>query len=406
MRKLVVITFAMLAALFTCGNVFAGNDSRVDSLNYALGCVQGENIRLQVIGADTLDSKKITQFCNGFNQSYGITEGKEFVRNSGYIAGAGLAEELNRGFLFNDSTIPAMKNLVIDAFLSGIYNRKWIVSEDSAMNFVQGTLGMSVYTGEKVNPSKENAEMLNRCVGYLNGINARRNALGKDTTDKDIKLFVSEFNKGMKVGEKERLFISGMNVGTRMTQGLKQMGFFFNDSAYALKLDIVKQGTLDCVTNNAKAKMTGGSAIQYLNTVEKSIQEQKNAVAIAEGRRFLDDNRRQAGVLETPSGLQYKVVKESNGLKPTAESTVKVHYTGKLIDGTVFDSSVERGEPLEFPLNRVIKGWTEGLQLMGVGSKYILYIPYDLGYGEKGAGGVIPGYATLIFEVELLDIVK
>ena len=110
------------------------------------------------------------------------------------------------------------------------------------------------------------------------------------------------------------------------------------------------------------------------------------------------------GVNVTPSGLQYKVLVPAEGKKPQAQDTGKVHYTGTLLDGTKFDSSVDRGEPIEFPLNQVIKGWTEGVQLMAVGSKYQFFIPYNLGYGEQGAGGVIPPFATLIFEVELLDI--
>lgn len=404
--KNTILTFSIaIVALMLCANVRAAGDNRIDSLNYALGCIQGESIRMQVIGKDTLDSKKMTQFCAGLNKTYNVTEGKEFIKMSGFTAGAGLANELSQGFLLNDSSIPAMKDLVIEAFQLGINNKKWI-SEDSAINFIQSTIGVSMYTHEKVNPTKENAEMLNRCVGYLNGLNTRKNILGKDTAEKDIKSFMTEFNKGMKVNDADKMTVSGMNIGIQLTKGLKQMGFFFNDSAYATNFDLIRQGMLDCLMKNPKAKITGASAIQYLNTVEKSITEQKNAVVIAAGRAFLENNRKQEGVLETPSGLQYKVIKESNGLKPTAESTVRVHYTGKLIDGKVFDSSIERGEPLEFPLGRVIKGWTEGLQLMGVGSKYILYIPYELGYGERGAGDVIPGYSTLIFEVELLEIVK
>lgn len=138
--------------------------------------------------------------------------------------------------------------------------------------------------------------------------------------------------------------------------------------------------------------------------------EQANDVLTYEKRKpgaeFLEENAKQEGVIVTESGLQYKVLEEGTGNAPTAASTVKVHYTGTLIDGTTFDSSVERGEPIEFPLNGVIPGWTEGLQLMKEGGKSILYIPYNLGYGERGAGGVIPPFATLIFEVELIQIVK
>lgn len=132
----------------------------------------------------------------------------------------------------------------------------------------------------------------------------------------------------------------------------------------------------------------------------------KGEAAKAKGEAFLAENKKKAGVMTTPSGLQYKVVTEGKGKKPTKENTVKVHYTGTLIDGTVFDSSVKRGEPIEFPLGSVIAGWTEGVQLMSVGSKYTFYIPSDLAYGPNGAGGTIGPNETLIFEVELLDITK
>ncbi len=124
---------------------------------------------------------------------------------------------------------------------------------------------------------------------------------------------------------------------------------------------------------------------------------------IAAGKKFLEENALNKSVYQTKSGLQYKIEKKGNGKKPSANSKVKVHYTGKLLDGKVFDSSVERGQPAEFFLNQVIPGWTEGLQLMDVGSKYILYIPHNLAYGEQVVGSIPPG-STLIFEVELLDI--
>ena len=132
----------------------------------------------------------------------------------------------------------------------------------------------------------------------------------------------------------------------------------------------------------------------------------KAEAAKAKGEAFLAENKKKPGVMTTPSGLQYKVITEGTGKKPTKENTVKVHYTGTLIDGTVFDSSVKRGEPIEFPLGGVIAGWTEGVQLMSVGSKYTFYIPSDLAYGPNGAGGTIGPNETLIFEVELLDITK
>jgi FKBP-type peptidyl-prolyl cis-trans isomerase FklB len=126
---------------------------------------------------------------------------------------------------------------------------------------------------------------------------------------------------------------------------------------------------------------------------------------LEEGIKFLAENKSVDGVIELPSGLQYKVVEEGDGDLPTPENQVKCHYHGTLIDGTVFDSSVERGEPAVFPVNAVIPGWIEALQLMPVGSKWRLFIPPELAYGEQGAGGVIGPNSTLIFDLELLEIV-
>lgn len=137
--------------------------------------------------------------------------------------------------------------------------------------------------------------------------------------------------------------------------------------------------------------------------VEQTLNAGRNAKA--DGEKFLAENGKRAEVTTTASGLQYEVLEATIGQKPKATDTVKVHYEGTLIDGTVFDSSVERGEPIVFGLNQVIAGWTEGVQLMPVGSKFKFYIPQNLGYGERAAGS-IPPYSTLIFEVELLGIEK
>ena len=131
--------------------------------------------------------------------------------------------------------------------------------------------------------------------------------------------------------------------------------------------------------------------------------EQSKAV-IEEGNAYLAKNAERDEVTVTESGLQYEIIEAGEGGKPAADSTVRVHYHGTLIDGSVFDSSYKRGQPAEFPVNGVIRGWTEALQLMPVGAKWKLYIPYDLAYGEQGAGGAIAPYSTLVFDVELLDI--
>lgn len=146
------------------------------------------------------------------------------------------------------------------------------------------------------------------------------------------------------------------------------------------------------------------AAFAAISEQMKAKQAEKAQTMSAEGDKFLAENAKSDGITVTESGLQYEVIKEGEGAKPTADSTVRTHYHGTLIDGTVFDSSYERGQPAEFPVGGVIKGWTEALQLMTTGSKWRLYVPYDLAYGEQGAGGVIGPFTTLIFDVELLDI--
>ena len=139
--------------------------------------------------------------------------------------------------------------------------------------------------------------------------------------------------------------------------------------------------------------------------VQQAAVKEKSAAARAEGEAFLAANAEKEGIMTTESGLQYEVLtRGESDVRPTAESTVKVHYHGTLINGTVFDSSVERGEPIEFPLSGVIAGWTEGVQLMAIGDKYRFYIPADLAYGDNQASPLIPPGSTLLFEVELLDV--
>ena len=144
------------------------------------------------------------------------------------------------------------------------------------------------------------------------------------------------------------------------------------------------------------------------NEIHQRMQEAKQeqfAGAVKEGADFLEKNALRDEVTVTESGLQYEVITKAEGDSPSPSSTVRVHYHGTLIDGTVFDSSYDRGQPAEFPVNGVIKGWTEALQLMSVGDKLKIYVPFDLAYGEQGAGAAIGPYSTLIFDVELLDII-
>ena len=161
---------------------------------------------------------------------------------------------------------------------------------------------------------------------------------------------------------------------------------------------------MKAIMNKEKPAISFDEAQEVLNTFFAELEAKVAGQAKAEGEAFLAEKAKREGVIVTASGLQYEVLTAAEGKKPKATDKVKVHYEGTLIDGTVFDSSYRRGEAISFGLNQVIKGWTEGVQLMSVGAKYKFFIPYNLAYGERGAGAQIPPYAALIFTVELLGI--
>lgn len=187
--------------------------------------------------------------------------------------------------------------------------------------------------------------------------------------------------------------------GLAMGQQLHGMGV--NDIDVESFADAVK-----AVFDRTEPKMPVEEAHKLINEYLQKLQGELEARAKEEGKKFLEENKKKAEVKETASGLQYVVEKEGTGVQPGASDEVTVHYTGKLLDGTVFDSSVNRGEPATFPLNRVIPGWTEGVQLMKEGAKYTFFIPSDLAYGAQGVPNAIPPHSTLIFDVELIKVVK
>lgn len=193
-------------------------------------------------------------------------------------------------------------------------------------------------------------------------------------------------------------YIIGHNLG----KNLKSGGLAIESESMALALAEVRDGKASRFSEEETQKIM--QEVQQ-NAMAKQEEEQKKAgeANIAEGKKFLEENKAKEGVVTTASGLQYKVITEGKGAKPKATDTVTVNYVGKLLNGTVFDSSVERGQPATFPLDGVIPGWTEGLQLMPQGSKWEIYIPAELAYGAGGQGPIPPS-STLIFEVELLEI--
>jgi len=207
----------------------------------------------------------------------------------------------------------------------------------------------------------------------------------------------SQTNRGKDVKLANEIDSVSYSLGLNVAKSVKMQGLEdFNGDA------IIK--AFNDVFSENEPLLTDIDAGQCLNTYFTNIQVTKSAVTKETGEAFLAQNKTKEGIITTDSGLQYEIITEGTGEKPGLENTVTTHYHGTLIDGTVFDSSVNRGEPVSFPVNGVIPGWTEALQLMSVGSKWKLFIPSELAYGERGAGSAIGPNETLIFEVELISI--
>jgi FKBP-type peptidyl-prolyl cis-trans isomerase len=287
-----------------------------------------------------------------------------------------------------------------------------------AKSLVLATVGLSlVACNQKAAPAATNKAELadfNEKTSYAIGLDVARNL---EAMKKDPKVSLSLKSVYQGIADASNGGDVSYDVGYSIGGGLKNM--MKGDSSLKLDLGIVFQAI--------KNKLDGEKVLMdeaAIKTVQQEFQKkaqarQKEAMAlkaaedkkkgeanVAVGKAFLEANKSKEGVVVTASGLQYKVIKAGEGVAPVKEAKVKVHYTGKLLDGTKFDSSVDRGQPTEFFLNRVIPGWTEGLQLMKPGAKFEFWIPSALAYGERGMGGKIAPNSTLNFEVELIEILK
>ena len=413
MKKLSIIFLATLA-MISCGNSYKAQDVELanesDSVNYAIGVLNGVQIKMYYLANDSSDAS-IAEFIDALDRAYQdkdeeLSQIAQTGRQIGYsvkhFEKEGLAENkawtVNEKLyfqglvnaLFEDTTV--MANNVAESFFMSAYQAP-----------TEGERGKAITAKcpkkAKTVVLKSYTDSLNYAFGVLNGGQIKAYLLADDSTGNDLKELIDNINKGLKSSVKNPQIVGiGKNIGKAIRE--QEPVGLLGVEGLETKYELIRQGFINGLRNYTEG-FDRQEAAQYVDGV---INRMKFGAAKAEGEKFLQENALRAEVKTTESGLQYEVITEGRGKKPTAESTVKVHYEGTLIDGTVFDSSYQRGEPIEFALNGVIKGWTEGLQLMSVGSKYKLYIPYELGYGERGAGQQIPPYATLIFTVELLEI--
>ena len=414
MKKMSIIVLAAMA-MVSCGNSYTAKDavleSQNDSLNYALGFINGAQIKMYQLAKDS-SKQSVNEFIAALEEGYnGKEETLSEAAQAGRNVGTGIKSFESKGLAENEHWTLNEK-MLFQGLVNALNGDTTVMKAADARTFFQASYGKTTDTqaGKAVKgkcPSKVKTvelknftDSINYAFGMLNGDQMRMYLLANDTDGTAQKDFIENINKAMKVSARNpQLVMMGKQIGSAIREQ-EPTGLLGMENV-ATNFELIKQGFVNGMYDY-DTQFDSRTAGEY---IENTMTQIKYGEAIAAGKKFLEENKLKEGVITTESGLQYEVIKMGKGAKPTATDKVKVHYHGTLTDGTVFDSSVDRGEPITFALNQVIPGWTEGVQLMPVGSKFRFYVPQELGYGARQAGS-IPPYSTLIFEVELLGIEK
>lgn len=417
MKKLSILLIAAVA-MISCGNTYQVKTvaliNQNDSMNYALGVLNGSQLKMYQLRNDS-SMETVTEFIDALQRGYDgkveeLSEAASVGRNIGQAIK--MSEETG---LADNPLWTLNEKLFFQGLVNGLYHDTLVMKVDDARNYFQEQYQASAMSNDSVKAGKTikgkcpstvkivtlatQNDSVNYAFGYLNGNEVSMYVFALDSTGEMKKEFIANINKGLKSNVKNPQLV---NMGEQIGKSIKEQEphGLIGESSLATDFELIKQGFINGLLGDTV--MTGDVAGEYIQNTMNTI---KYGDTKTQGEQFLVENGLKEGVITTASGLQYEVIKMGKGKKPVATDKVKVHYHGTLIDGTVFDSSVERGEAITFGLTQVIAGWTEALQLMPVGSKFKLYIPQQLGYGGQQAGS-IPPYSTLIFEVELLGIEK
>jgi FKBP-type peptidyl-prolyl cis-trans isomerase FklB len=418
MKKISILVIAAVA-MISCGKTYTAQSvtltNQNDSMNYALGLVNGSQMKQYQLRNDS-SMETVVEFMDALQRGYdGKVEQLGEVAAIGQNIGQAIKASEKTGLADNPAWTLNEK-LFFQGLVNALYNDTTVMTAEAARNYFQAQYQASAMSNDSVKagkaikgkcPSSVKAVALNSmndsvnyAFGYLNGGEVAMYVLAMDSTGEQKKEFITYINKGLKSSVNNPQIV---NMGEQIGKSIKEQEAqgLIGEPSLATDFALIKQGFVNGLLGYEE-QMTGEIAGEYIQSTMSTIKYGNNK---EEGEKFLAENALREGVITTASGLQYEVIKMGKGKKPVATDNVKVHYHGTLTNGTVFDSSVDRNEPITFVLTQVIAGWTEGLQLMPVGSKFKFYIPQQLGYGSQQAGS-IPPYSTLIFEVELLGIEK
>ena len=416
MKKVSIIILAAMA-MISCGNTYTAQKAELanmnDSMNFALGVANGAQIKMYYLRNDS-SAEAVTEFIDALQAGYdGNVEELSDEARIGKNIGSSIAQSEKTGLADNPAWTLNEK-LFFQGLVNGINHDTVVMDAAAARQFFQTQYAASQGSTEKAGKAikgtcprtvkpvalKSLNDSLNYAFGMINGHDIANYVLADDSLGEKESELIKHINKGLK----EKVHNPQLkNMGEQIGKSIKEQEDkgLIGEPSLATDFALIKQGFINGLLGD-ESQFDSRTAGEY---IQATLNHIKYGDTKEEGEKFLEENKLREGVIVTESGLQYEVLKMGKGKKPAATDKVKVHYHGTLINGTVFDSSVERGEPIVFGLNQVIPGWTEGVQLMPVGSKFKFYIPQELGYGERAAGS-IPPYSALIFEVELLGIEK
>ena len=415
MKKSSLMILAMMA-MISCGNTYKIKHVELanqnDSINYALGLVNGAQIKMYQLANDS-DKATVKEFAEALQRGYdGKVEELSEAAGIGKNLGEAIKMSEEKG-LADNSAWTLNEKIFLQGLVNGIYEDSTVMNADDARTYFQaayqtsqaeeGQAGKCIKgqcpTKAKTISLVSRIDSINYAFGMLNGTEIKMYVLNNDSDGTMVNDMIKALNKALKTRlHNPQLVNTGEQIGKTIKE--QEAEGLIGVATLTTDFELIKQGFVNAMLGDtAWDAMVAGEYIQNtINTIKYGNVKE-------EGEKYLAENALKEGVTTTASGLQYEVIKMGKGPKPSATDKVKVHYHGTLIDGTVFDSSVDSGEPITFGLNQVIQGWTEGVQLMPVGSKFRFVIPQELAYGSREMGN-IPPYSTLIFEVELLGIEK